>query len=120
MADHDRRVVGMITRRDLPRVFPVPDWVVAGEINAKVLHATFNVPADAVRVEMRDGVTWLSGRVPWHSTADEIAEGYADWTAVLGHETVLFAAGLETESVQVAAEELFRDEPLAVLPHPLT
>ena len=35
---------------------------------------------------------------------------------VLGHETVLFAAGLETESVQVAAGELFRDEPLAILP----
>jgi hypothetical protein len=35
---------------------------------------------------------------------------------VLGHEMVLFAAGTETESVQVAAAELFRDEPLAVLP----
>jgi Ala-tRNA(Pro) deacylase len=35
---------------------------------------------------------------------------------VLGHEMVLFAAGIETESVQVAAAELFRDEPLAVLP----
>ena len=30
---------------------------------------------------------------------------------VLGQETVLFAAGLETESVRAAAAELFRDEP---------
>jgi Ala-tRNA(Pro) deacylase len=34
---------------------------------------------------------------------------------VLDHELVVFAAGLETESVQVAAAELLRDEPLAVL-----
>ena len=34
---------------------------------------------------------------------------------VLGHERVLFAAGTETESVQAATAELFRDEPLAVL-----
>jgi Ala-tRNA(Pro) deacylase len=35
---------------------------------------------------------------------------------VLDHERVLFAAGTETESVQVITAELFRDEPLAVLP----
>jgi hypothetical protein len=29
---------------------------------------------------------------------------------------VVFAAGTETESVQVVTAELFRDEPLAVLP----
>ncbi|HET7516500.1 MAG TPA: CBS domain-containing protein, partial [Actinomycetes bacterium] len=74
VVDHDGRVVGMITRRDLLQVFLVPDWVLAGEINTKVLHATFNVPADAVTVEVHDGVARLSGRVPWHSTADEIAE----------------------------------------------
>jgi CBS domain-containing protein len=74
VVDHDGRVVGMITRRDLLRVFLRPDWVLAGEINAKVLHATFNMPADAVRVEVRDGVARLSGRVPWRSTAEEIVE----------------------------------------------
>ena len=35
---------------------------------------------------------------------------------VLDHERVLFAAGTETESVQVTTAELFWDEPLAVLP----
>jgi Ala-tRNA(Pro) deacylase len=35
---------------------------------------------------------------------------------VLGHEVVVFAAGTETESVRVAAGELFRDELLAVVP----
>ncbi|HWD45746.1 MAG TPA: YbaK/EbsC family protein [Actinomycetota bacterium] len=33
---------------------------------------------------------------------------------VLSHETVLFAAGLETESIRVRAGELFRDEPLSL------
>jgi Ala-tRNA(Pro) deacylase len=35
---------------------------------------------------------------------------------VLDHAVVVFAAGTETESVQVVTAELFRDEPLAVLP----
>jgi Ala-tRNA(Pro) deacylase len=35
---------------------------------------------------------------------------------LLDHEVVVFAAGLETESVRVATAELFADEPLAVLP----
>jgi Ala-tRNA(Pro) deacylase len=35
---------------------------------------------------------------------------------VLDHELVVFAAGTETESVRVVTGELFRDEPLAVLP----
>jgi CBS domain-containing protein len=74
VVDHDGEVVGMITRRDLLRVFLRPDWVLAGEINAKVLHATSNVPADAVTVEVHDGVARLSGRVPWHSTAEEIVQ----------------------------------------------
>jgi Ala-tRNA(Pro) deacylase len=34
----------------------------------------------------------------------------------LDHETVLFAAGNETESVRAGTAELFRDEPLAILP----
>jgi osmotically-inducible protein OsmY len=74
----------MITRRDLLRVFLRPDWVLAGEINAKVLHATFNVPADAVTVEVHDGVARLSGRLPWRSTADEIVERVHGMDGVVG------------------------------------
>jgi Ala-tRNA(Pro) deacylase len=35
---------------------------------------------------------------------------------VLDHEVVLFAAGTETESVRAGTAELFRDEPLAIMP----
>ena len=84
VVDHHGRVVGMITRRDLLGVFLVADWGLAGEVNAKVLHTTFNVPADAVRVEVREGVARLSGRVPWHSTAVEIAERVRGVDGVVG------------------------------------
>jgi osmotically-inducible protein OsmY len=39
-----------------------------------VLHATFNLPADAVQVEVREGVVTLSGRVPWRSSVREIVD----------------------------------------------
>jgi hypothetical protein len=32
------------------------------------------------------------------------------------HDTVLFAAGSQTESVKVPAEDLFRDQPVTVTP----
>ena len=35
---------------------------------------------------------------------------------VLGHEVVVFAAGVETESVKASTSELFRDEPVTILP----
>jgi prolyl-tRNA editing enzyme YbaK/EbsC (Cys-tRNA(Pro) deacylase) len=35
-------------------------------------------------------------------------------SAVLGHQTVLFAAGTETESIRVRAGKLFRHEPLTL------
>ncbi len=35
---------------------------------------------------------------------------------VLGHETVVFAGGVETESIIAGTSELFRDEPVAILP----
>ena len=35
---------------------------------------------------------------------------------VIGHETVVFAAGTQTESVKVRTEDLFRDEPVTIVP----
>ena len=35
---------------------------------------------------------------------------------VMGHETVVFAAGKRTESVRIRTEDLFRDEPVTVVP----
>jgi prolyl-tRNA editing enzyme YbaK/EbsC (Cys-tRNA(Pro) deacylase) len=35
---------------------------------------------------------------------------------VLGHETVVFAAGVETESITPSSSELLRDEPVTIIP----
>jgi CBS-domain-containing membrane protein len=69
VVDHDGRLIGIITRRDLLKVFLRPNRDIHHEITADVLRATFNLPADAVRVEVRDGVVTLTGLVPWRSSA---------------------------------------------------
>ncbi len=74
MVDHDGRLVGIVARRDLLSVFLQPEDEIRHEISARILHATFNLPADAVEVEVREGIVTLSGRVPWRSSAGEILE----------------------------------------------
>jgi CBS domain-containing protein len=44
VVDHDGRLIGSITRRDLLRVFLRPDGDIHLEITASVLRATFNLP----------------------------------------------------------------------------
>jgi len=72
VVDHQGRVVGIITRRDLLKVFLRPDGDIRHDIIAAVLRTTFNLPADAVQVEVREGVVVLSGQVPWRSSKLEI------------------------------------------------
>jgi CBS domain-containing protein len=72
--DPNGRLVGIIARRDLLSVFLQAEDDIRHEITAKVLHATFNLPADAVQVEVREGVVTLSGRVPWRSSVREIVD----------------------------------------------
>ncbi len=72
--DPNGRLVGIIARRDLLSVFLQAENDIRHEITAKVLHATFNLPADAVQVEVREGVVTLSGRVPWRSSVREIVD----------------------------------------------
>ncbi|HZD01496.1 MAG TPA: CBS domain-containing protein [Actinomycetes bacterium] len=74
VVDHDGRLVGIIARRDLLSVFLQTEGDIRHEITAAVLRATFNLPADAVEVEVREGVVALSGRVPWRSSAREIVD----------------------------------------------
>ena len=72
--DRDGRLLGVITRRDLLRVFLRPDGDILHEITAGVLRGTFNLPGDAVQVEVRDGVVALAGLVPWRSGARELVD----------------------------------------------
>jgi CBS-domain-containing membrane protein len=74
VVDPEGRLVGIVTRRDLLSVFLQTDGDLHQEITAGVLHRTFNLPAEAVQVEVHEGVVTLSGRVPWRSTAGEMVE----------------------------------------------
>jgi CBS-domain-containing membrane protein len=74
VVDHHGRLVGIVTRRDLLRVFLRPDGDLHHEITAGVLRATFNLPAHAVQVEVRDGVVTLAGLLPWRSSARELVD----------------------------------------------
>jgi CBS domain-containing protein len=74
VVDHDLRLIGIVTRRDLLRVFLRPDGDIHHEVTAGVLRGTFNLPADAVQVEVGDGVVTLAGMVPWRSSAREIVD----------------------------------------------
>jgi CBS-domain-containing membrane protein len=74
VVDAAGRLVGIVARRDLLSVFLQQDDQIRHEITARVLHATFNLPAGAVAVEVREGAVTLSGRVPWRSTAHEIVQ----------------------------------------------
>jgi CBS domain-containing protein len=74
VVDARGRLVGIVARRDLLSVFLQAEDDLRHQIIAKVLHGTFNIPADAVTVEVREGVATLSGRVPWRSSAREIVD----------------------------------------------
>ncbi len=74
VVDPDGRLVGIVARRDLLSVFLRTEDAIRHEITATVLHTTFNLPADAVEVEVREGVVTLSGRVPWRSSAREVID----------------------------------------------
>jgi CBS-domain-containing membrane protein len=74
VVDHLGRVVGIITRRDLLKVFLRPDGDIRREIVGAVLRMTFHLPADAVQVEVAEGVVVVSGRVPWRSSKLEIVD----------------------------------------------
>ena len=74
VVDPRGRLVGIVARRDLLSVFLHADGDIRDEIAGTVLHATFNLPAGAVRVEVHEGVAALSGRVPWRSTAREVVD----------------------------------------------
>ncbi|MET7380618.1 CBS domain-containing protein [Streptomyces sp. NPDC005526] len=55
---------GIVSRSDLLKIFLRSDEDIADEIRREIVAGRFPVPLDAVRVEVRDGVVRLTGRVP--------------------------------------------------------
>ncbi|WP_330299796.1 CBS domain-containing protein [Streptomyces sp. NBC_00503] len=62
--DDEDRLVGIVTRRDLLRVFLRPDHEIRRVLVEEVLADTMSIGADAVSVRVVDGVVTLAGRLP--------------------------------------------------------
>ncbi|MDV9172384.1 CBS domain-containing protein [Streptomyces sp. W16] len=63
VVDHAGRLEGVVSRADLLKVFLRDDEEIAEEVRRKVVAHLFPGPASDVRVEVRDGVVRLGGRV---------------------------------------------------------
>ncbi|MER6250412.1 CBS domain-containing protein [Streptomyces sp. NPDC001584] len=63
VVDEEDRLVGIVTRRDLLRVFLRPDHEIRRVLVEEVLADTMGIGADAVSVRVVDGVVTLDGRL---------------------------------------------------------
>ncbi|MET3982800.1 CBS domain-containing protein [Streptomyces sp. PvR034] len=67
VVDDEERLVGIVTRRDLLRVFLRPDHEIRRVLVEDVLADTMGISAGAVSVRVVDGVVTLDGRLPQSS-----------------------------------------------------
>ncbi|MEE1767448.1 BON domain-containing protein [Streptomyces sp. JV185] len=73
----DRRIIGIVSRSDLLRVFLRPDGEIRKEIRDDVLKGMLRLAGTDVSVQVHDGVVTLRGEVENRSTA-QIAERLAN------------------------------------------
>ncbi|MGW3399944.1 CBS domain-containing protein, partial [Streptomyces hydrogenans] len=69
VVDEEERLVGIVTRRDLLRVFLRPDPEIRRRIRDEVLADAMDLPPDAIDVHVLDGVVTLAGRLRRRSQA---------------------------------------------------
>ncbi|MGW6562893.1 CBS domain-containing protein [Streptomyces hydrogenans] len=69
VVDEEERLVGIVTRRDLLRVFLRPDPEIRRRIREEVLADAMDLPPDAIDVHVLDGVVTLAGRLRRRSQA---------------------------------------------------
>ncbi|MEU6394700.1 CBS domain-containing protein [Streptomyces sp. NPDC046939] len=77
VVDEADRLIGIATRRDLLRVFLRADDDIHRQVTDEVVVAALDLPSDAVRVRVRDGVVTLDGRVETRSQVPELV--HAVW-----------------------------------------
>ncbi|MFF7729069.1 CBS domain-containing protein [Streptomyces sp. NPDC008001] len=68
VVDEEDRLIGIVTRGDLLRLFLRTDAAIRADVEGRVLSRTVRGSGGTVRVEVRDGVVVLDGQVP--ATAD--------------------------------------------------
>ncbi|MFE5298184.1 CBS domain-containing protein [Streptomyces sp. NPDC056632] len=69
VVDEEERLVGIVTRRDLLRVFLRPDAEIRRRICEEIVADALGMPEDAVEVHVLDGVVTVGGRVRRRSRA---------------------------------------------------
>ncbi|WP_282693799.1 CBS domain-containing protein [Streptomyces sp. CC208A] len=69
VVDEEERLVGIVTRRDLLRVFLRPDPEIRRRVREEILADAMDLPQDAVDVHVLDGVVTLAGRLRLRSQA---------------------------------------------------
>jgi CBS domain-containing protein len=69
VTDELGRLVGIVSRGDLLRVFLRPDAAIERDVVEEVLHRTLWVEPGMVKVKLQDGVVTLAGRTDRRSTA---------------------------------------------------
>ncbi|MFI8451444.1 CBS domain-containing protein [Streptomyces erythrochromogenes] len=63
VVDEEDRLVGIVTRRDLLRLFVRPDSEIRRRVTDEVLGEALGIPAGDVEVHVVDGIVTLEGRV---------------------------------------------------------
>jgi CBS-domain-containing membrane protein len=63
VVDPQDRLVGIVTRRDLLKVFLRPDPAIRWEVDHDIVRGRLGIAAGQVQVEVRDGVVGLRGQV---------------------------------------------------------
>jgi CBS domain-containing protein len=70
VTDESGRLLGIVSRADLLKVYLRPDDDIEREVVEDVLHRTLWVDPEAVRAQVSNGVVTLSGRADRRSTAE--------------------------------------------------
>jgi CBS domain-containing protein len=69
VTDSERRLLGIVTRRDLLKVHARLDTVIRDEVVRRILRRILRIEPDSVQVAVDDGVVTLAGRTARRSTA---------------------------------------------------
>ncbi|WP_179272360.1 CBS domain-containing protein [Streptomyces sp. XY006] len=84
VVDEADRLIGIATRRDLLRVFLRTDDDIRRQVSDEIVTTALNLPSDAVRVSVRDGVVTLGGQVEARSRVPELVHAVWRLDGVVG------------------------------------
>jgi CBS domain-containing protein len=87
VVDADGRLIGVVSRRDVLKVFARTDNEIQRDVEDDVLRRTMWLPDDAIRVQVVDGIVTLEGRLERESLLPLLEELVRGVDGVVGVET---------------------------------